>query len=218
MFEKILNDEYINGLYDEVTKFEELDVYAQAHHNLIHVRNVIFTVETVLKKLGYDDEFIEEAKIGALLHDIGCIEGKENHANRSYNIAKEYFKKNNIKLKYHDLVLEAIKNHSEGFDSDNMMTLSIIFADKLDVKYDRLTTKGHDIEGVRQIKHIKDIKIDITEEVLKVDFITNEYIDIKELEEEYYFLPKVFKSIRSFAKKINLESSINLNNEIWSVF
>ena len=216
MFEKMLNDEYIIKMYDEVTKVCEINEWV-AHHNLIHVKNVIFTVETVLKKLGYDDEFIEEAKIAALLHDIGCVEGKTDHANVSYKIAKKYFEENNIKLKYHDLVLDAIKDHRNGFDSENMMTLSIIFADKLDIKYDRLAKPGHEEEGVRQLKHIRDIKLDISEKYLAVNFITDEFVNQEELE-GYYFLPKVFKSIRSFAKKINLEPIINLNNKVWNKF
>lgn len=216
MFEKILNDEYIKGIYDEVTRYEASDG-GQAHHNLIHVNNVVNTVEKVLKKLGYDDEFIEEAKIAALLHDLGALEGKQDHANRSYNIAKKYFEENNINLKYHDLVLEAIKNHSDGFDSENMMTLSIIFADKIDIKYDRLTEIGHSVEGVRQIKYIKEINLDINESYLIVDFIVDEAIDMQELE-AYYFLPKVFKAIKSFSKKINVEPIINLNNDVWDKF
>lgn len=216
MFEKILNDEYIRGIYDGVTIYEELND-GQAHHNLIHVKNVVITVEKVLKQLGYDNEYIEEAKIAALLHDLGAVEGKKDHAHRSYNMAKKYFEDNNINLKYHDLVLEAIKNHSEGFDSENMMTLSIIFSDKIDIKYDRVTKAGNGVEGVRQLKHIKDIQVDIREKTLVVDFFTDDEVDMKELE-EYYFLPKVFKAIRAFSKKINLEPSINLNNDIWNKF
>ena len=39
---------------------------------------------------------MNEAKIAALLHDTGCIKGKENHAIRSYGFAKKNLVDNKI--------------------------------------------------------------------------------------------------------------------------
>lgn len=60
-----------------------------AYHNLEHVQNVAKLVGALLGKLEYDKNLIEEAKIAAILHDIGAIEGKNEHALRSYNFAKK---------------------------------------------------------------------------------------------------------------------------------
>ena len=96
-FEKIANDKEIIRIYNEISKFEDLDK-GWAYHNLEHVNNVANLVGVLLKKLGYSDNFIEEAKIAAILHDIGALNGKKNHALKSYNFSKMYLKKNNFLL------------------------------------------------------------------------------------------------------------------------
>lgn len=49
-------------------------------------------IEVILKNLNFDYYYINNAKIAALLHDTGCIEGKENHPERSYHFAKDFLK------------------------------------------------------------------------------------------------------------------------------
>ena len=92
-FEKIKNDKTIIEVYNRISEFEDLDK-GWAHHNFHHVKNVAKLIESLLSELGYDDSFIEEAKIAALLHDTGAIEGKNNHSLRSYEFAKKYFASN----------------------------------------------------------------------------------------------------------------------------
>ena len=101
-FEKIKNDKTIIEVYNKISEYEDL-YKGWAYHNLDHVKNVAKLVESLHSELGYDDSFIEEAKIAALLHDTGAIEGKNNHSLRSYEFAKKYFEKNNIILKNKDL-------------------------------------------------------------------------------------------------------------------
>jgi HD superfamily phosphodiesterase len=137
LFNNIANDEYIKNVYNKVTEYENLNgIWAK--HDYVHVMNVANMVGTVLKQLKYDDNLIEEAMIACILHDIGCIEGKEDHEKRSYDMAKKYLEDRNIVLKNHYKVLQAILDHRDGFDTDNIITLSLIFADKIDIKKDRL--------------------------------------------------------------------------------
>ena len=141
IFKQIIEDEEILNLYTKIYKLED-EWGNLAHHGLDHVLNVTKLVEVLLSKFGYDNEFIEEAKVAALLHDVGVIEGKEGHALRSYNYVKDYFKRKNIKLKNEELVLEAIKIHSDGFDTENIIALTLILSDKLDIKYTRMAKAG----------------------------------------------------------------------------
>jgi HD superfamily phosphohydrolase YqeK len=213
VFNKIVNDEYIIGLYNDILKYEEKNkIFAK--HDYTHVLNVTNMVETILKQLNYDEDIIEEAKIACILHDIGCIKGKEDHANRSYQMAKEYFQNNNIALKKEEEVLDAIKNHSDGFDTDNIITLVLIFSDKVDIKKERLTEEGYKVEGFKEIQHIEDIDIKIDEKNFTVNFITDKLMDKKALE-NYYFTVKVFKAIYSFANKIKLNPVVLIDNEKW---
>lgn len=213
MFETILNDPYIIDLYKKIEIYEDLNG-GWAYHNYNHVKNVANLVETILNSLGYNQSFVVEAKIAALLHDIGCIEGKENHAYRSYEMAKDYFRNKNITLVNKNLVLDAIKMHSEGFDTNNVITLAVIFGDKLDIKYDRLSKAGYSITGLKEIQYIKDILVNIKNSELTVKFIADTKINMQELE-NFYFMPKVFKAIENFAKKMNLNFSVTINDDKW---
>ena len=188
-----------------------------AHHNLDHVKNVAKLVESSLYKLGYDENFIEEAKIAAILHDTGAIEGKNNHALRSYNFAKDYLKTNNIMLENEDLVLDAIKIHSDGFESDNIIALVLIISDKLDIKYTRVAKEGYNAKGMKELQYIKDILVDINGNNLEIQFICDDKINKKELE-EFYFMTKVFKSIITFSVKMNLNPKVLFNNSKWQLF
>lgn len=215
-FNKIANDKTIINIYNKISEFEDLDK-GWAHHDLDHVKNVAKLVESLLRQLEYEESFIEEAKIAAILHDIGAIEGKKNHALRSYNFAKKYITENNIILKNKDLVLDAIKIHSDGFDSDNIIALTLILGDKLDIKHTRVAKEGYNIKGMKELQYIQDIYVVIKNKNLKIQFICDDKINKNELE-EFYFIIKVFKSIISFSRKMNLNPQVLFNNNEWNLF
>lgn len=215
-FRQINKDKKIIEIYNQISEFEDLDK-GWAYHNLDHVRNVANLVEILLKKLNYDVDFIDEAKVAALLHDVGAIEGKYNHAQRSYEFTKAYLKDNNILLDNEEQVLEAIKIHSDGFDSDNIIALALILSDKLDIKYTRVATEGYNVKGMREIQYINDILIDIKNQNLEINFICDDNINKKELE-EFYFTLKVFKSIIAFSKKMCLTPKVLFNDLEWKLF
>jgi HD superfamily phosphohydrolase YqeK len=212
----IRNDEEVIKRYNDICEFEDIEK-GWAHHNLQHVDNVSYLVEKILTDLNYDMEFIEEAKIAALLHDTGCIDGKEAHADKSYKYAKNYFKRKKIHLNNKEWILEAIKIHSNGFDSDIIIALVLILSDKLDIKYTRIAKEGYNIPGMRQIQYIDNIIVEINNNNLNINFLCNDKININELE-EFYFIKKVFKAIISFSNKTNLLPIVQINSSKWLAF
>ncbi len=130
--------------------------------------------------------------------------------------AKDYFFTNDIKFEGMDLVLEAIRIHSDGFDTNNEIALALILADKLDIKKDRISSFGLTIPGNRQYAHIEDIDILIKDGILTISFLSDNRIDLKELN-EYYFTKKVFNAIKSFANKLGLKYKVLLDGEKWNI-
>ena len=217
-YEFIKNDEEIIKIYNEISKLEEADKEkGGAHHNLQHAINVANLVEKLLTDLNYDEKFIDEAKVSAILHDVGCINGKEAHPERSYEFAKEYLERKNIQLENKEKVLEAIKNHSSGFDTENIITLTLILSDKLDVKFTRITENGKNLLGNRQFLHIKDVNVQIKNNSLIVEFISDGNLNLEELE-DYYFINKIFNSIKAFSNKMELIPEVFLDNKKWNKF
>lgn len=211
MYEQVKNDPEIIDIYKKITDFEKENNH-WGHHNYNHVINVANIIEKVLTQLDYSKDIIEEAKVAAILHDAGVIKGKDGHAQRSFEFAKDYIERKNISLKYKEEVLEAIKTHSVGFDTDNIIALVLILADKLDITKKRVTEAGHQVVGMRQMGYINNIDIKIDDDKLLVRFEADPNIDINELL-EYYFMKKVLKSTRAFANKINRKSIVYLNEE-----
>lgn len=217
IYEKIKNDSFILDIYDKIHEYEDKGKEkGWAYHDYNHVLNVSALVEKLLLMLNYNDDLIYSAKIASILHDIGALQGKEDHALRSYEFAKKYFKDNNINFENINQVLEAIKIHSDGFDTDNIIALALILSDKLDVKYTRVAEEGKKIVGNRQFLNILDIEISFNDEMFIFNFKTNSKINKKELD-EYYFTKKIFKAIDSFCNKVNKKYIIKMNDNEWKL-
>lgn len=215
MIEKIINDKFIIEKYNEIDKNEK-ENNAWAHHNMKHAIRVCSIAEELLKKLNYERELIEAVKIACILHDLGCAEGKENHAYKGAVIVEEYFKLIKYSSKYKSEIVEAIREHSDGFKSNNIITLSLIIADKLDIDKRRIAPGGLYVEGMRQLQYIREIKKEIIDGILKINFLTMSGFDKKECE-GFYFMDKVVKSVKSFAIKNKLKYEFFKDGERWNL-
>ena len=215
IYEKIKNDYIIIDIYNKIHNYEDNE-NGWAYHDYNHVLNVSQLVGEILTILNYDSDFIYSAKIACILHDTGALQGKDDHALRSYNFAKKYFEDNNIKFDNIEQVLEAIKIHSDGFDTDNIIALSLILADKLDVKYSRVAEEGKKIIGNRQFLNIEDIEINNINDIFIINFKTNSKMDIEELN-NYYFTLKIFKAIDSFFSTVGRKYIITMNGNEWKL-
>ena len=208
------NDEILN-IYKQIED-REIKGGGWAFHNYEHVKNVSKLTEKILTDLNFDENTIYKCKIACLLHDVGAIQGKEEHAQRSYVYAKNLFEDNNWIFEDSEDVLDAIKNHSAGFETDKIITLSIILADKLDIKKTRISEEGKKIKGNRQYQHIEDIDINIHDKELTINFITDGNMIMKEVN-DYYFTAKVFKAIEAFSNKLNLKYNILMDDKPWNL-
>ena len=85
-----------------------------------------------------------------------------------------------------------------------------------DIKKTRISEAGIKTIGNRQYAHIEDIIINIQDDVLTINFITDGKIIMKEVN-DYYFTHKVFKAIEAFSKKTNLKYCILMDNKHWKL-
>lgn len=210
-YKTISNDLKIINTYQAIEAYE-LKTNGMAYHNYQHVLNVSNLVETLLIALNQDTKLIEAGKIAAILHDIGSTNGKFQHALLSYEYALTYLDKD---LPYYDEILLAIKEHSDGFNTDNLLSLVLILSDKLDITKSRLAPYGYELVGIRQLQYLNSIDLEIINNTLIISFKSESSLDLKELE-QFYFINKVFKAIRAFSLKFNLNYQVTLNNQLWN--
>lgn len=214
-FELIYNDKSIQDRYKKIELLED-ETEGWAYHNWFHATNVMNMTEDILQQLNVSQEYLEAAKIAAILHDVGADEGKDGHALRGKKFAKEYFNAHNLYFPYKKEALNAIENHRGGFDSSELMTLSLILSDKLDITKSRVAKAGYQVEGMRQLQFIKNISLDIKDDELKVIFSSDSKIDYEELN-NFYFIHKVFKAIQAFSNKIQRTAIIEMNGKTWDL-
>jgi HD superfamily phosphohydrolase YqeK len=211
---EIKKDQYIIDIYN---KIEELSIKEYwATHGWSHILKVINTVETVLTKLDCNVDIVECGKIAALLHDIGCIKGKENHAFVSYNMANEYLSDKDISDEYKKIILDAIIDHSEGKHLTSIVGAVLVFADKIDYDRDRLAPIGYEIENFNQVQYIDHIEVSLSSDTLIVKFVVSDMFDKSKLE-KYYFTPKLFKAIYNFSDYLKVKPCVKLNDEEWKL-
>jgi HD superfamily phosphohydrolase YqeK len=211
----ILNDNYIIETFDKISSLEnsEPNEYGVAHHGLIHSINVSKTIEYIMNKLNYSYDYIIAGRVSAIMHDLGCINGKSDHASRSHEIAKKYLKK--LDIKYKKEILNAILNHSNCTNASGDLDIILFLADKLDIAKDRVGPGGYDFIGMRQLQYIEKIIIYIENQVLTVEFLTSSALNFEELN-NFYFIDKVFDSIKKFSNKFSLSYKIIINKKVWN--
>ena len=214
-YEELEQDLNIIATYELIDRF---DFKPLALHGVTHVTNVVRIMDEVLRLLGESEEIVNIGKIAAFLHDLGMKEGKKDHAKRSVKEAKRILKGKDLTRKQKKIIFEAIKWHSVNGKQKDIVSATLIFADKLDADKTRLGEMGFDVEGLKESRHIE--KIDFALEksregsTLGVIFHVTPQFDAREFV-GYYHSTKIFKSVKTFADFIGSEYKIFLNNDLW---
>ena len=179
MLDKILNDKEVDSIINKVN--DVIIVDNCGCHGMGHVKRVMNYVETLLTGIGSDEHTVELGKIAAYLHDIGAIEGKDGHASRSATFASEYLGKLGMPEDDKNIIVDAIKNHSKG--STSKIGAALTFADKIDMQKGRMLRFKEGNYFHDNIKHMLDIKLEVDNEKIKVDIVTDGMFDYNSLKD-----------------------------------
>jgi len=208
----MLEDTLVLNEYEKIRKFETASDESRAAHDISHINRVTKNCVEIAGLLDLDSESIVELKIAALLHDTGCVQGKEEHAERSYQWAAKYFKDKELNDEPKERILQSIKHHGKGAESAISKILAV--ADKVDICKQRILPPGLLVHGNRQYAHIQNVTFELNDNIFIVKFCTDGKINLQELN-GYYFTEKVLHSIHNLAKIFGLESRIYLDNDMW---
>ena len=203
---QILNDKKIIDIYNTIKQ----DKILWGDHSLIHINAVLKNINTICDLFNVNDRKRELILIAGVLHDTGVLQGKNEHASRSFLFASEYLKECKTLLEEEkDIALNAIKNHSTISEDHNLETKILVLADKCDITKTRVTKAGKKQLGMREYQNINQVEIKTEDNFLKVILNVTKNFNKEEFN-NFYFTDTLLRAIKSLAKNYDLSYKLEI--------
>lgn len=116
-----------------------LEAMGYTEHSFPHVERVANVSAMILETLGYDERTVELAKIASMMHDIGNVINRIDHAQSGAVMAFRLL--DNLSMPAGEIctIISAIGNHDEGTGQPlNAVSAAMILGDKTDVRRSRV--------------------------------------------------------------------------------
>lgn len=167
-----------------------LEALGYTEHSFAHVEKVAQTASMILSELGYPERQIELAKIAGIMHDIGNVINRIDHAQSGAVMAFRLLDNLNMPADEICSVISAIGNHDESTAMPvDPISAALIIGDKTDVRRSRvrnndlLTFDIHDRVNYAVEKSLLHFNDDKTALILELDIDTEissvmEYFEI----------------------------------------
>ena len=213
--------------YEEVKKNSAVNTYIMAadealktigytEHSFAHTGLVASRAEYILSVLGYGKRELELVKIAALLHDIGNLVNRTEHAQSGAVMAFRILDNMNMPPEDIATVVAAIGNHDEGTGVPvSALAAALILADKSDVRRNRVRNQDistFDIHD-RVNYSVTNANLQISEDKSKIVLdltIDSEYSSVMDYFE--IFMGRMILC-RKAAEKLGLQFKLIINNQ-----
>ncbi|MBQ9898299.1 MAG: HD domain-containing protein [Ruminococcus sp.] len=116
-----------------------LEALGYTEHSFAHVERVAATSSMILTELGYDERTVELARIASIMHDIGNVINRIDHAQSGAVMAFRLL--DNLSMPANEIcsIISAIGNHDEGTGQPlDAISAAMIIGDKTDVRRSRV--------------------------------------------------------------------------------
>ncbi len=116
-----------------------LEAQGYTEHSFAHVEKVAVSSAMILTTLGYDERTVELAKIASIMHDIGNVINRIDHAQSGAVMAFRLL--DNLSMPASEIcsIISAIGNHDEGTGLPlDPISAALIIGDKTDVRRSRV--------------------------------------------------------------------------------
>ena len=118
---------------------ETLAAMGYTEHSFAHVEKVAHDAAMILETLGYDERTVELARIAGMMHDIGNVINRIDHAQSGAVMAFRLLDNMNMPASEICSIISAIGNHDEGTGMPlDPLSAALIIADKTDVRRSRV--------------------------------------------------------------------------------
>lgn len=210
----ILNNDKVIENYN---KIDAINPYP-FNHGLKHVKNVCSIMDKLCDKLNISWEEKDALLIACALHDIGQVDGREEHWKKAKLFTITHFENELKDLKYYNDILDAVENHDNVCDVNNpLFWILVQFCDKMDFSKDRLEDNYREKFRYYCYEDINRIDFIFDEKNFGIDIITNDIPDFNDMFLSENFPKKVINAVNILALKLNKEPIIKTNGNILSV-
>lgn len=206
----ISNDEYIEWM-NKISIVENDFAISSNFNNMIaldhgvkHMNRVAETVYKLMKEYGSSQDDCYLGYIAGLIHDIGMIYGKNNHAQNGSEMARNFLKKLNIlDVNEIEVISSAIAIHGNGAITENNIGLFLTIADKIDMCKDRF------LGEISPIQLIDGYRTNIHQNTIEI------YYEMSSLNgvEALYMIPKSIDIPQKIAKYLGLKVKFFINGK-----
>lgn len=136
-YDLLVNDPEIRDLIELSDNY--LAVIGYTDHGIRHVGRVAMRAAKILHELGKPPHACDMVAVAGLLHDIGNVVHRSEHAQSSAIMAFEILRRRRFELRDIAVICGAIGNHDEGVgDAVSDISAALIIADKTDVLRSRV--------------------------------------------------------------------------------
>ena len=118
---------------------QSLKAQGYTEHSFAHVEIVAQNASMILETLGYDERTVELARIAGIMHDIGNVINRIDHAQSGAVMAFRLL--DNLSMPANEIcsIISAIGNHDETTATPvDPISAALIIADKTDVRRSRV--------------------------------------------------------------------------------
>lgn len=182
-YDLLNNDKELNNIIDSINKVNEDKLLAC--HGRYHTTFVIKTIEKLLTELNYEENIIELGKIAGLLHDIGTIEGKKGHAQRSSEMCIKFLDKTKLSKENKNIIIHAIEDHSNGNEINSPVGAALLLADKIDISKDRVLELGKKDRWHNNLLNIEETILTVENKNIIINYIVNDKFSKEILSEQW---------------------------------
>ena len=118
---------------------QALEALGYTEHSFPHVERVAATSAMILETLGFDERTVELARIASIMHDIGNVINRVDHAQSGAVMAFRLLDCLSMPADEICSVISAIGNHDEGTGQPlDPISAALIIGDKTDVRRSRV--------------------------------------------------------------------------------
>ena len=207
----ILNDDKVIENYNKIDAINPF----LFNHGLKHVKNVCNIMDKLCDKLDITWEEKDALLIAWALHDIGQVDGRDEHWKKAKLFTISHFENELKDLKYYNDILKSIENHDNVCDLNNpLFWILIQFCDKMDFSKDRLENNYREKFRYYCYEDINRIDFIFDEKNFGIDIITNDIPDFNNMFLSENFPKKVINAVNILALKLNKEPIIKHNWEV----